>query len=89
MAMSAFARNAERARARPMMPAMRNAATGHSHARPYNMACSHAGALSLVSQWRSQAIDQIESGTAYHGTSAKPAAPTASQKTAARCEVVT
>ena len=35
-----------------------------------------------------QSSDQIESGTAYQGTSATPMTPTASQNAAARCDLL-
>jgi hypothetical protein len=50
MTMNEFARDTDRARVRQVVPAARNAATGHNQTRPYEMACNHAGALSFVRQ---------------------------------------
>ena len=70
-------------------PAASSAATGHNHVLPYANACSHAGALSFPIQCTIQPGDQMESCTAYHGTSAKPAAPSTSQNVSARRDPVT
>src|SRR4029450_6599533 len=87
-AMKAIAIRSERESASAPAPAASNATTGQSHARPNKYACNQAGPFSFVRQWAIQSNDQIESGTAYHGTSATPTTPTASQKAAARCDRV-
>src|SRR4029434_6239198 len=86
--MRAIAIRSESESASAPAPAASNATTGQSHARPNEYACSQAGPFSFVRQWATQSNDQIESGTAYHGTSATPTTPTASQKAAARCDRV-